>query len=76
MLDIARGLEYLHLRKPAIIHRDVSVLCSVSSMVLMQAVQIDEYPHQPPGCGQSWGLWACSREAQHPIDDSQSCRNG
>lgn len=24
MLDIARGLEYLHLRKPAVIHRDVS----------------------------------------------------
>jgi serine/threonine protein kinase len=24
MLDIARGLEYLHTRKPAIIHRDVS----------------------------------------------------
>jgi serine/threonine protein kinase len=26
MLDIAKGLEYLHMRSPSIIHRDVSNL--------------------------------------------------
>lgn len=31
MLDISRGLQYLHLHKPAVIHRDVSL--SVSTLL-------------------------------------------
>jgi serine/threonine protein kinase len=33
MINIAEGLEYLHERKPRVIHRDVSPECSPGSEV-------------------------------------------
>jgi hypothetical protein len=84
MLDIARGLEYLHLRDPSIIHRDVCpplhFLCYYTTLLVIldwtnMTVQIVQHTHQPCRSSQSRRFRARACQTFYTLDDPESGRD-